>query len=148
MRIILQKVKTASVTTHEKVVGKIQHGFVLLVGITHTDTEKEIQWMSEKILKLRLFEASEESETFMEKNIEEVHGQLLVVSQFTLYGDMRKGTRPSFTDAAPPEVAEPLYEKFVQTLRNAGMQVETGIFGAHMEVSLVNDGPITLILEV
>lgn len=147
MRIILQKVQSASVTVDKKIVGKIQQGFVLLVGITHTDTEKEIDWMIEKILKLRLFAESEESETFMEKNIQEVKGEILVVSQFTLYADMRKGTRPSFTDAARPEIAEVLYEKFVEKIKQSGLRIQTGIFGVHMEVNLVNDGPITLILE-
>ena len=143
----MQKVKSASVVVEQKTVGTINHGFVLLVGITHADTEKEIDWMIEKILKLRLFSESEKSETFMEKNIEEVKGEILVVSQFTLYGDVRKGTRPSFTDAARPEAAEALYDTFVEKIKQSGLHIQTGIFGAHMEVNLVNDGPITLILE-
>ncbi len=146
MKIILQKVKSASVKVDSKRVGQIEQGYVLLLGITHTDTQKEANWLVEKILKLRLF-AEIGSNTFMEKNILEALRSILVVSQFTLYGDCRKGTRPSFTDAARPEVAEPLYEYFVEELKKKGVQVQTGIFGAHMDVELTNDGPITLILE-
>lgn len=146
MKIVLQKVKSASVEVDSKRVGQIEHGFVLLLGITHTDTQKEANWLVEKVLKLRLF-AEIGSNTFMEKNILEALGSILVVSQFTLYGDCRKGTRPSFTDAARPEVAEPLYEYFVEELKKKGVVVQTGIFGAHMDLELTNDGPITLILE-
>ena len=146
MKIVLQKVKSAQVQVDEKTVGHIGHGFLLFLGVTHEDNEAAANWLIEKVLKLRLF-SDEGSDSFMEKNITEVSGSILVVSQFTLYGDCRKGTRPGFTDAARPEQAEKLYNYFVEKLQNTGISVETGIFGAHMEVSLLNDGPITLILE-
>jgi len=146
MRIVLQKVKQASVQVDTQTVGHIGHGFLLFLGVTHEDTQKDAEYLIEKLLKLRLF-GEEGSESFMEKNILEVLGSLLVVSQFTLYGDCKKGTRPSFTDAARPEQANMIYEYFVNTARQKGINVETGIFAAHMEVSLVNDGPITLILD-
>lgn len=151
MKIVLQKVKQASVQVNNKTVGHIGHGFLLFVGITHNDTLRDATWLIEKILKLRLFvdptKAEEESTSFMEKNICEVGGELLVVSQFTLYGDCRKGTRPSFTEAAKPEIAQKLYNSFVQILKEKQVKVETGIFGAHMEINLLNDGPITLIID-
>ncbi|HAZ28955.1 MAG TPA: D-tyrosyl-tRNA(Tyr) deacylase [Candidatus Magasanikbacteria bacterium] len=145
MKIVLQKVKCASVGVGGQTVGDIAHGFLLLVGISHDDTESDVDWITKKIITLRLF--SETTDTFMEKNIQEVGGSVLVVSQFTLYGDCRKGTRPSFSDAARPEEAEVLYQLFVQKLRDAGLSVATGVFQAHMDVSLVNDGPITLVLD-
>lgn len=144
MKVVLQKVKEAQVQVDSKTVGMISNGFLLLVGITHADTEKEADWLLEKILKLRLFSKSQK--TFMENTILESGGQLLVVSQFTLYGDVKKGTRPSFTHAAPPEHAEKLYTYFVERAKEK-ISVQTGIFGTHMEVSLINDGPITLILD-
>ena len=146
MRCVLQKVTHAQVTVNQKTVGDIAHGFVLLLGVTHADTHKDVEYLAEKILKLRLF-ADPGSDTFMEKNIIEVGGSILVVSQFTLYGDCTKGTRPSFTDAAKPDVAKPLYEHFVSYMREKVVEVQTGEFGAHMDVSLTNDGPITLVLE-
>lgn len=146
MKIVLQKVKSSEVKVENKTVGQIGHGFLLLLGITHDDTESSADWLLEKVLKLRLFSAPG-SDSFMEKNIVEAAGSVLVVSQFTLYGDCRKGTKPSFTDAARPEQAEKLYTYFVEKLRGTGMTVATGIFGAHMEVSLVNDGPITLLID-
>lgn len=146
MKIVLQKVKQASVIVNQKTVGEIAHGFVLLLGITHDDTKKDAEYLVEKICKLRLF-ADNGSTTFMEKNILEVGGSVLVVSQFTLYGDCSKGTRPSFTDAARPEVARPLYEYAVQLFSGKGIKVQTGQFGEHMELSLSNDGPITLVID-
>lgn len=146
MRVLLQRVKQANVTVENTIVGTIAQGFLILLGITQTDTTKEADWMVEKILKLRLF-ADGETESFMEKNIQEVNGEILVVSQFTLYGDCRKGTRPSFTEAARPQQAQPLYEYFVNEMKKKGIRVQTGIFGAHMQVELVNDGPVTLILD-
>ena len=116
----------------------------MLVGFTATDTDEHVAWMAEKVVGLRLFADAEEK---MNLALADVGGALLVVSQFTLYGDARKGRRPSFIDAARPEVAIPLYERFVQRLRDAGLQVETGEFGAMMDVELVNDGPVTLWLE-
>ncbi|OGH67122.1 MAG: D-tyrosyl-tRNA(Tyr) deacylase [Candidatus Magasanikbacteria bacterium RIFCSPHIGHO2_02_FULL_41_13] len=146
MKVVLQKVRSSEVKVENKTVGQIGHGFLLLLGVTHEDTESSADWLVEKILKLRLF-SDPGSDSFMEKNIVEVGGSLLVVSQFTLYGDCRKGTKPSFTDAARPEQAEKLYNYFVEKLRSTQIKVETGIFAAHMEVSLVNDGPITLLLD-
>lgn len=146
MKIVLQKVKKAHVEIHNKIVGEIADGFCLLVGVTHEDTEADADKLIEKILKLRLF-AEAGSDTFMEKNIVDARGGILVVSNFTLYGNCKKGTRPSFTDAARPEHAEKIYDYFVQTLIDTGMQVASGQFGDHMEVELVNDGPITMILE-
>lgn len=146
MKIVLQKVKEAQVSVGGQSVGKIQTGFVLLLAVKDTDTRAEANKLIEKVLKLRLF-SDPGSNSFMEKNIQEVQGSVLIVSQFTLYGDIRKGTRPSFTEAARPEQANELYEYFVFELKKSELQVETGKFGEHMEVELVNDGPITLILE-
>lgn len=148
MKIVLQKVQKAYVEVYGKVVGGIADGFCLFVGVTHSDTEQDADKLVEKILKLRLFaDPTSSRDTFMEKNIVDVGGGVLVVSQFTLYGNCKKGTKPSFTDAARPEQAEELYTYFVQKMVDTGIQVETGRFGEHMEVELVNDGPITLILE-
>jgi D-aminoacyl-tRNA deacylase len=129
-----------------RMTGSIGVGFLVLVGFSPADTEATLDWMAEKILGLRLFG---DAEGKMNLDLDEVQGALLVVSQFTLYGDARKGRRPSFTDAAPPAVAVPLYERFLALLRerSGGIKVETGEFGAMMEVELVNDGPVTLLLE-
>ena len=124
--------------------GRIGAGFVLLVGFTHADGEDALEWMADKILGLRLFADADDK---MNLTLADVGGSLLVVSQFTLYGDARKGRRPSFIEAARPEHAIPLYERFVSRLRTGGIAVETGEFGAMMDVELVNDGPVTLILE-
>jgi D-aminoacyl-tRNA deacylase len=128
----------------ERVTGKIGRGFALLVGFTHSDTAEQVAWMAEKVSGLRLFADSEDK---MNLGLADVGGEVLVVSQFTLYGDAAKGKRPSFIDAARPEVAVPLYEQFVTALRDKGLTVATGEFGAMMEVELVNDGPVTLFLE-
>lgn len=144
MRIVLQRVSRASVTVEERVTGRIGPGLLLLVGFTETDTEAELAWMAEKVVGLRIFP---DGEGKMNRSLDETGGALLVVSQFTLYGDARKGRRPSFIDAARPETAIPLYERFVGILRGRGLVVETGEFGAMMAVELVNDGPVTLILE-
>jgi D-tyrosyl-tRNA(Tyr) deacylase len=144
MRVLLQRVSRAEVRVAGRVTGRIGTGFLLLVGFTHSDTEEQLTWMAEKIIGLRLF-ADQEGK--MNLGLTDVHGALLVVSQFTLYGDAQKGRRPSFIDAARPEVAQALYERFVALLRARGVPVETGEFGAMMEVDLVNDGPVTLWLE-
>ena len=145
MRIVLQRVSRAEVRIGGRTAGRIGRGFLLLVGLRADDTEEKLRWMAEKVVGLRLFP---DAEGKMNLGLEEVGGGLLVVSQFTLYGDARKGRRPSFIEAAPPDVAVPLYERFVQLLRErAPGPVETGEFGAMMEVELVNDGPVTLILE-
>ncbi len=145
MRVVLQRVSRASVTIDNKVVGSIGRGFLLLVGFTATDNEEQAIWMADKIISLRLFPDAEEK---MNLGLDDVGGGVLVVSQFTLYGDTRKGRRPSFIEAARPEIAVPLYERFVQLLRERlPDRVQTGEFGAMMQVELVNDGPVTLILE-
>lgn len=145
MRIVLQRVSRASVTIDGEVVGRVGRGFLLLVGFREGDDEETLRWMAEKVVGLRLFndEAGK-----MNLGLEDVGGGLLVVSQFTLYGDTRRGRRPSFIEAARPEIAIPLYERFVEILREIlPGRVETGEFGAMMDVELVNDGPVTLILE-
>ncbi len=144
MRVILQRVSEASVTIEGRRVGEIGRGFLLLVGFTHADTEAEVAWMADKVAGLRLFT---DAEGKMNLGLEEVQGQLLVVSQFTLYGDASKGRRPSFIDAARPETAIPLYERFIALLRQKGLTVATGEFGADMQVALVNDGPVTLLID-
>lgn len=146
MRVVLQRVSRAEVRVGERVTGRVGTGFVVLVGFSPSDTDETLAWMAEKVLGLRVFG---DAEGKMNLALADVAGAVLVVSQFTLYGDARKGRRPSFIEAAPPEIAIPLYERFVALLREkgAGMQVETGEFGAIMEVELVNHGPVTLILE-
>ncbi len=144
MRIVLQRVSKASVTIDGRVAGAIERGFCILVGFTHQDTAVQVDWMADKVAGLRLFTDAEDK---MNLGLEEVGGALLVVSQFTLYGDAQKGRRPSFIDAARPEVAIPLYERFVAQLRGKGLRVETGEFGAMMQVEIHNDGPVTLILD-
>lgn len=145
MKVVLQRVIRASVAIDGETAGRIGRGFLLLVGIAPDDDEDALRWMADKIVGLRLFA---DAEGKMNLSLEDVGGALLVVSQFTLYGDARKGRRPSFVGAAPPEAAVPIYERFVALLRErAPGDVETGEFGAMMEVELVNDGPVTLILE-
>ena len=145
MRVVLQRVSRAEVRVEGRITGRIERGFALLVGLARDDGDAQLTWMADKILSLRLFP---DSEGRMNLGLDEVQGGLLVISQFTLYGDARKGRRPSFIDAAPPEQAVPLYERFVHLLRErAPGPVETGEFGAMMDVELVNDGPVTLILE-
>ena len=150
MKIVLQRVQRAAVDVRQsidtKMVGQIAQGYLLLVGITHTDTKADADKLVQKILSLRLF-AEDGGDSGFSQNIVDAGGAVLVVSQFTLYGDCRKGTRPSFTEAAKPEVAEPLYEYVVQQFIDSGVHTETGKFGAHMDVELVNVGPVTLILE-
>lgn len=144
MRVLLQRVARAEVRVGDRVTGKIEKGFALLVGFTHSDAASQLDWMVEKIVGLRIFPDDEDK---MNRSLTDVEGALLVVSQFTLYGDAVKGRRPSFIDAARPEQAIPLYEQFVAMLRAKGIRTETGEFGASMQVELVNDGPVTLWLE-
>ena len=141
----MQKVKRSQVIVAGAVVGKIDRGLNLLVGIARTDTPEVLEWMAQKCLTLRLF--AQEPNDRWDQSVLDIQGGLLVISQFTLYGDCRKGRRPSFDQAAPPQQAQPLYDRFVEILRGSGLQVETGLFGAHMEVSIDNDGPVTLLLE-
>jgi len=144
MRIVLQRVSRARVTVEGRVTGEIGRGLLLLAGFTEGDGDDALAWMTKKIVQLRIF-ADDEGK--MNRSVEDVDGGILVVSQFTLYGDARKGNRPSFIDAARPETAIPLYERFVEMLRATGRPVGTGEFGAMMDVELLNDGPVTLILE-
>jgi len=149
MRLLLQRVSRGEVRirtpdAEPRVAGRIGRGYVLLVGFTATDTDDHVTWMADKVAGLRLFADADDK---MNLALVDVGGALLVVSQFTLYGDASKGRRPSFIDAARPEIAIPLYERFIQRLRETGFQVETGEFGAMMDVELVNDGPVTLWLE-
>jgi D-aminoacyl-tRNA deacylase len=144
MRVVLQRVSRASVTIDGRITGAIGRGFCLLVGFTHSDTGDQVDWMAEKVAGLRLFA---DAMGKMNLGLAEVDGALLVVSQFTLYGDSAKGRRPSFIDAARPETAIPLYERFVAALRTLSLKVATGEFGADMLVEIHNDGPVTLILD-
>ncbi|MGO4349095.1 D-tyrosyl-tRNA(Tyr) deacylase [Paenibacillus sp. FSL A5-0031] len=144
MKVVVQRSKQAKVVIEGETVGSIDSGLVLLVGMTHEDTEADVKWMADKVANLRIFE---DESGKMNHSISDVGGQLLSVSQFTLYGDCRKGRRPNFMAAARPEQAEQLYDLFNETLRSTGLVVETGRFGAMMDVELVNSGPITLILD-
>jgi D-aminoacyl-tRNA deacylase len=144
MRAVVQRVSQARVQIDGEVVGEIGLGLLVLLGITHEDTPEHTEWLADKIVGLRIFE---DDAGKMNRDVIEVGGAILVVSQFTLYGDASKGRRPSFIGAARPEVAIPLYEKFIALLRERGLRVETGEFGAMMDVELVNDGPVTLWLE-
>jgi len=144
VRAVVQRVSRAAVRIDGESVGAIGRGFVVLAGFHASDTEAALAWMADKIVGLRVFADAEDK---MNLALGDVGGALLVISQFTLYGDVQKGRRPSFVDAAPPAVAEPLYERFVAMLRERGARVETGRFGAMMDVELVNDGPVTLVLE-
>jgi D-tyrosyl-tRNA(Tyr) deacylase len=144
MRVVLQRVSRASVSIDGRIAGAIGRGFCLLVGLTHGDTDATVDWMAEKVAGLRLFP---DADGKMNLGLDEVGGGVLVISQFTLYGDSAKGRRPSFIDAARPETAIPLYGRFVDALRARGLEVATGEFGADMQVEIHNDGPVTLILE-
>lgn len=144
MRAVIQRVKYSSVSVDGEIVGKIDQGFTVLLGVTHSDGEKEINWLANKIKDLRVFE---DADGKMNLGLEEVKGELLVISQFTLYGNCIKGRRPGFVDAARPELAEPLYERFVEKCRSFGIKTECGIFGADMKVEILNDGPVTLIID-
>ncbi len=144
MKAVVQRVSKASVEVDGIVTGSIRKGLLVLLGVHQDDTPDKLDWMSEKIAKLRIFE---DEEGKMNRSVLDVGGSILVVSQFTLYGDLKKGTRPSFIEAARPEVAIPMYEAMIDKLKELGLHVETGLFGAMMEVSLVNIGPVTIIIE-
>ncbi|MFB1099102.1 D-aminoacyl-tRNA deacylase [Terribacillus sp. JSM ZJ617] len=144
MKVVAQLAKEASVTVREEIIGKIGKGFMLLVGITHEDTEADLDYIVNKLIHLRVFE---DADGKMNESLLQIGGEVLSISQFTLYADTRKGRRPSFTDAAKPDIAMKLYEQFNQKLIEAGIHVETGEFGAHMDVQLINEGPITIILD-
>ncbi|MGL6167754.1 MAG: D-aminoacyl-tRNA deacylase [Fusobacteriaceae bacterium] len=144
MRAIIQRVKHASVSVDNETVGKINHGFLILLGVTHSDTEKEVEWLAKKITDLRVFNDADDK---MNLGLKDVEGELLVISQFTLYGNCIKGRRPAFIDAAKPDVATVLYEKFLKKCNDLGFKTEAGVFGADMKVELLNDGPVTLIID-
>lgn len=144
MRAIVQRVKKSELFIDEKLFSKINKGFLILLGITETDTEAELKALADKILKLRVFE---DGNGKMNLSIADVGGELQIVSQFTLYADCQHGNRPSFISAAKPEIANPIYERFVKYCRKTGINVETGVFGADMQINLVNDGPVTIALE-
>ncbi len=146
MRVVIQRVRSSQVTVAGEVVGVIGRGLTLLVAIAPTDTETELAWMARKCLELRLFPAAQGDSSWAQ-SVQDLGGELLVVSQFTLYGDCRQGRRPSFSGSAPPAQAEALYDRFVERLRASGLRVETGCFGAMMQVSIENDGPVTLLLD-
>ena len=144
MRVVLQRVSHASVTVEEKVIGKIQRGFLLLVGVTHDDTMEDMEYLVRKIVQMRIFE---DEEGKLNRSIQDIGGEILSVSQFTLYADTKKGNRPSFSKAAPGDVALEMFEQFNGLLRDTGVPVETGQFGADMKVDLLNDGPVTILLD-
>lgn len=144
MRVVLQRVSHASVTVEEKVIGKIQCGFLLLVGVMHDDAMEDMEYLVRKIVQMRIFE---DEEGKLNRSIQDIGGEILSVSQFTLYADTKKGNRPSFSKAAPGDVAIEMFEQFNGLLRDSGIPVETGQFGADMKVELLNDGPVTILLD-
>ena len=145
MRVLIQRVTASQVAVDGEVIGKIGRGLTLLVGIAKTDTSAEVDWMVNKCLTLRLFPQGPDGR--FDAAVSDINGELLVVSQFTLYGSGKKGRRPSFDQAAPPAQAVKLYEEFIEKLQQSGLNVQNGQFGAHMQVSIENDGPVTLLLE-
>ena len=144
MRAVIQRVSQASVSIEETIVGAIQQGFMVLLGITHEDTGDDVAYLIRKIKNLRVFE---DEEGKMNRSLESINGAVLSISQFTLYGETKKGNRPSFIQAAPPSIAIPLYEAFTEGLKAEGITVATGKFGADMQVALVNDGPVTIVID-
>jgi len=144
MRAVIQRVKNAKVTVDNKIIGQIEHGIMLLLSVDENDNEKDLEYMSDKVINLRIFEDSDRK---MNRSLIDVNGSILVVSQFTLHGDARKGRRPSFITAARPEKAIPIYENFIQNLKDQGIETQTGEFGADMEVQICNDGPVTILLD-
>ena len=144
MRAVVQRVSSSSVTVDGAVVGKTKRGLLVLLGVTDTDTAEDVQYICEKVSHLRIFEDEEDK---MNLSVMDVGGEVCVVSQFTLYGDARKGRRPNFMKAAPPTMAEGLYLEVVEAFKEKGLPVSTGQFQAHMQVSLVNDGPVTILLD-
>ncbi len=144
MRSVVQRVKRASVTVNDQTVGQINAGLLVLLAVGQGDSVNDLTWMVDKLVGLRIFE---DEEGKMNRSILDMGGELLVVSQFTLYGDCRKGKRPSFSSAAPPEQAKDMFEKSVEAIRSYGLKVETGIFQAEMDVELINDGPVTILLD-
>lgn len=144
MRAVVQRVKEASCTVNEKIVGKIDKGILLLLAVGNGDDEKDLKYLLDKVLGLRIFP---DEEGKMNLSLEDIEGEILIISQFTLYGDVRKGKRPSFTRSSSPELGEKYYKQFIEEVNNRGFKAETGIFGADMDINLVNDGPVTILLD-
>ncbi len=144
MRAVIQRVNRASVRIDGSITEKISHGLVVLLGIHGDDTTRNLQWMADKIVNLRIFE---DDEGKMNRSLADINAEMLIVSQFTLYGDCRKGRRPGYSSAAPPEIAEPIYDRFIEEIKSRGIKTATGTFRAMMEVELVNHGPVTLLLD-
>ncbi len=144
MRAVIQRVNRASVRIDGNITEKISHGLVVLLGIHGDDTTRNLQWMADKIVNLRIFE---DDEGKMNRSLADINAEMLIVSQFTLYGDCRKGRRPGYSSAAPPEIAEPIYDRFIEEIKSRGIKTATGTFRAMMEIELVNDGPVTLLLD-
>ena len=144
MKILIQRVSSAKVEVEGKIVGAIESGVLVFLGVTHSDTQLQVKWLANKLINLRIFE---DEQGKINKSLLECKGKALIVSQFTLYANCSDGRRPSFTQAAQPELAKQLYESFIEEVCKGGVLVETGVFGAHMKVSLLNDGPVTIMLE-
>lgn len=144
MKILIQRVTQASVEVNGEIVGSIGPGILVFVGITHSDTASQVTWLTNKLINLRIFE---DAQGKLNQSLIDQKGSALIISQFTLYADCSDGRRPSFIQAAPPEIANPLYEQFIDEVRKSGISTASGIFGAEMKVSLINDGPITIMLE-
>ena len=147
MRTVIQRVKYAKVNVDGKTIGEIDKGLLVLLGITHEDTIKEVKWLANKTKNLRIFEDFEDEEERMNLSLEDVKGKVLIISQFTLYGNSIKGNRPSFIDAAKPDYAKDLYLKFIEEFKSFGIETQEGEFGADMKVELLNDGPVTIIID-
>lgn len=144
MKILIQRVESAYVTVENVIVGTIDNGLLVFVGVTHKDTEVEAAYLAKKLVQLRIFE---DAEGKMNRSLVDIQGKALIISQFTLYANCEKGRRPSFVDAALPAHANQIYEKFIEEMKKEGIRVQTGIFGAQMKVGLINDGPVTILLE-
>lgn len=144
MRAVVQRVSKAQVSVDSKIVGSIEKGLVVYIGVGKEDTNSDIDYLADKVVGLRIFEDDNEK---MNLSVQDIEGDVLAISQFTLYGDVRKGKRPSFTDSAEPLIGNEFYEHFIDKLENMGINVQRGIFGAHMEVSYINDGPVTILLD-